>query len=260
MVPVFDFIPILQDTGLAHIRVIVITGFSTRIGAESSPTGKLYGKITPFGGEFLLEVFTDHTFASDSLVMSGTAEATDEYFSLGEQNNSGLTGRAVIGAGALNVSQSVIIVTFAVDSSVNSDPTSISRFPGYDSEYGLATFHARAMRTILADYLPQAIPHLFVGKQISAFAPLQSALALPSIDLIRNPNVLERLQADEVKDLSASEREYLEEWGDLATAARARESAAIKAIIDSNPAPTIDTTTIPLNNGVLVDFSSFTRA
>jgi hypothetical protein len=257
--PVFDYIPIIQDTGKVFLRAIVVTGYSTKVGDESSLDGRLYCRITPGIGIYTVEVFEDSSFDVDGLLMSGEIESTGSWFNLDEQNTSGLTGRAILGEGSNEVSESVAIVTFATDSDIMSKAGEISAFPGYDSEYGLAYFHAQAMRILLTSFLPQAIPHLFIGKNLSAFLPLTSVLSLPDITKIRNPAALERVQADLVKELSATQREYLDEWAAMATGARGRIKEYLASIKEENPAPPIDPTTLPPNAGVLTNFSSFSR-
>lgn len=261
--PIFDFVPIIQDTGAVHFRVIVIAGLSTKHGATSSAMGQLFGRMfpdIPVAGQVTVEVFNDMGRAAPARVLYGVSVAFGEYFDLIGDNQSGITARAIVDNGNHVVSDSILIPTFATDVDVLKDANAAARFPGYDPVYGLAEFHATAMRVLLASHLPQAVPHLYAGRNVSAFVPLRTARELPDIRDIRNPGALRQAQADLVKALSAQEREHLEEWRDIANLARQRFQGDLVSIREANPAPEIpDVTTESPGVGVVTQVSSWRR-
>jgi hypothetical protein len=259
--PVFDYIPVIGDRNAAHLRVITVSGVSTKHDSTHTQAGRMFGRITPDFpevGRFVLEVFNDFGRAALSRILYGEATEPGTPFSLIPDNGSGLTARAIIKDESRVVNDFVMVVSFATDSDVL-DAAAAARMPGFDPAYGLAVFHAQAMRTILASHLPEAVPHLYVGKNVSAFVPLQSADQLPDITTIRNADTLRTVQADMVKALSAQRAEHLEEFAEMAALARERVSSNLASIRNANPAPLPNPTTLPPGEGVMVQVGSFSR-
>jgi len=262
-IPVFDFIPIIQESGKVRLRVVVLSGVSTRHESPSTRDGKIFARITPnwpVQDQFTFEGFTDPARLPADRVLYGVALNAGEQFELVEDNSSGMSGKAIIDDGTREVVNPILIVSFATDEDVFGSYRFAQGMPGYDSSYGLAAYHARAMRQILTSILPEAVPQFYAGKTLSAFEPLASADELPELGLIRNPAALEKLQADLVKQLSAEEAENTEEFADMADKARQRVAAGLKSIALANPLPEdLPPENQPPGAGVVVQFGSWKR-
>jgi hypothetical protein len=257
--PIFSFIPIVIENRDAVDRVtLTLRGVSTRHESRNTDQGRLYGTISADGPDFKVELFNDADKPAESLVASGTALAAGGVFALAEANGSRVHGTGKLGsvtASALPASI-VAIVSFAVDADVISSGDECENFPGYDSEFGFAFFHAQAMKTILASDLPAVAPQLYKAAPISTFVPI-SAGNLPDVTAIANPDALRVAQGDLVRWLSTKQKAYLEEWKDIAAQAASDYELAMVKIKDVNAPAESDAASETPAGGVT--FGDFTR-
>lgn len=255
MIPTFEYIPIIGDTTKATLRVVSIDGLTTRHNTSASDRGRLYASLTRSGGTYTLSVYKDARRTSK--VMEGTTNATGQYFDLVAENESGLSGRAWIGSYFANDMSIVLMPTFAVDIDVLLSDTATAGLPGWDPEYGLAMLHATAMRQILTDALPAAVPNLYrAAGGIAGFVPNSPDIQLPNIRLIANPDQLRVAQGSLVKALAAEQAEHLAEFREVAEAARARFVQAMTSLSLAN-APKEDEEESESDGGV--SFGSWRR-
>lgn len=205
----FEYVPVIQDTAAAKLKVVSIAGLSTKHGDANSTRGRLYGLVSGLS----LEVYADpwHT----RLVLAGTGSAYGEYFDLAEQSDSGLSARAIIES-CSSTGLPILIPTFAIDSDVMAVEASCAQLPGYDATDGLAAYHAAAMREILTAGLPAVLPALFGGNGLAAFTPDAADAELPNIRLLANPDMLRVAQGHLVKALVAREAETADNWKEIA--------------------------------------------
>lgn len=229
MVPVFEYIPIFGDTSKAELAVVSISGISTKHDDTHTDRGRLYGSITG-GGSYTLNIYSSVTRDSGSLVLSGTVGAVGQYFNLTAQNTSGMTARALIKSYTADDAGLIFIPTFAVDIDVMISASACATMPGYDATYGLAYFHAMAMREILTTSLPGVLPNLFGGKGLASFVPTSSGIELPDLTRLANIDQLRVAQSDLVKGLSARDQEHTAEFAAMMKAAFARFDATMKNI------------------------------
>jgi hypothetical protein len=128
------------------------------------------------GGEYVVTLFNDPTYLVGSEIASGSG-TIGNLFQLAEENASGVTARIRLdGAGAS--ANGIIIPTFALDVDVFKNQNDAAAMPGYDPDYGLAMFHAAAMRRIMTSDLPSALPDLYRNSGLSAFVPFGSAVTV----------------------------------------------------------------------------------
>jgi hypothetical protein len=238
--PIFDVVPIIQSRDGIRIGVVTVAGVSTAHNSSHTDNGKMYADIVAVGGgSYRLDLWSDYARGGGSLVARGTAPAVGQYFAIAEQNASGITGRARLDGEGAPVASPIVVVSFAVDADLFKEQNDAASLPGYDTTFGLAAFHAAAMRRLLTSDLPSAVPELFRGKKLAAFTPLALGTEFPDLSQIQNPESLRDAQANLVKSLSAQEAEHLEEFRELAELARERFAAAIGAFRSAN-APAVE--------------------
>jgi hypothetical protein len=230
--PKFDVVPIIQDRSGVFIGFATIAGLSTKHDSTDTDNGRIYFNVLQAGGEYVVTLFNDPTYLVGSEIASGSG-TIGNLFQLAEENASGVTARIRLdGAGAS--ANGIIIPTFALDVDVFKNQNDAAAMPGYDPDYGLAMFHAAAMRRIMTSDLPSALPDLYRNSGLSAFVPLGSAVTLPDLSTIESPEALRDAQANLVKSLSAQESEHLEAFAEMADAARARFVTALAAFKAAN--------------------------
>ena len=255
-IPVFDVVPIIQNRGGIRIGIVTVAGVSTKHDSGDTDNGRLYADtVNAGGGAWRVDLFSDYLRSPGSLVARGTAAAIGQYFALAEQNGSGVTGRMRLDGTGNATFPAIIIVSFAVDADVYKSAGDAAAMPGYDEDYGLASFHAAAMRQILTSDLPSVAPDLFRGSTLSAFVPLDTAAELPDLQKVQSPESLRNAQADLVKALSTQESEHLDEWADVAAAARERYALALRTFGAANAPKAADTKAAATG----IRFGSFTR-
>lgn len=234
-IPVFDVVPIIQNRNGIRIGIVTVAGVSTKHDSAHTDNGRMYADtVNAGGGAWRLDLFSDFARSPGSLIARGTAPAVGQYFALDEQNGSGVTGRARLDGSGNATYPAVVIPTFAVDADVYKNPDHAAAMPGYDETYGLALFHAAAMRQILTSDLPSVSPDLYRGSTISAFVPMDVAAELPDLQRVQSSESLRAAQADLVKALSTQESEHLQEWEDVAALARERYAAALRTFAAAN--------------------------
>jgi hypothetical protein len=230
--PKFDVVPIIQDRSGVYIGFATVTGVSTKHDSADTDNGRIYFNVLQAGAEYIVTLFSDPTYAAGSEIASGSG-AIGELFSLAEENASGVTGRVRLD-GVGSTANGIILPTFALDVDVFKSQGDAAAMPGYDPDYGLAIFHAAAMRRLLTSDLPSALPDLYRNSGLSAFVPLGAGAQLPDLSAIESPEAIRDAQANLVKSLSAQESEHLEEFADIADAARARFVTALAAFKAAN--------------------------
>jgi hypothetical protein len=244
----FTAIPIIQDRAGVRLSYATVAGVSTKHGANSTDSGKLYGTIVDDGaGAYHLDLFADFAKSAPSKRLTSAPAALGTYFDLTEVNASGMTGRARIdGAGAL--ASPLLILSFATDLDVFKDQARAATMPSYDPTYGLAAFHADAMRRILLNDLPAAIPELFRTLKISAFVPASAGAELPDLTKLESAESLRSAQGDLVRALAAAEANYVEEFAEIERMARAAYAEDMRSIAAAN-APESEDVATQVNSG-----------
>lgn len=224
----FEYVPVIQDTSAAKLKVVSISGLSTKHGDAHHTRGRLYGQVT---AGYKLDVYADPARASK--VLSGTGSAYGEYFDLTAENGSGLSGRAIIESFS-STATPILIPTFAIDADVIVAQSACAQLPGYDESDGLAAFHAAAMREILTAGLPAILPALFGGNGLAAFTPDAVGIELPDLRLLANPDMLRVAQGHLAKALSAREAETAVEWQKIAEVEYQRYAQAMDRLAALN--------------------------
>lgn len=241
-IPVFDVVPIIQRRDGIRIGIVTVAGVSTKHDSADTDNGRIYADtVNAGGGSWRLDLYSDFARSPGSLIARGTAPAVGQYFALAEQNASGVTGRARLEGSGTATYPAILLPTFAVDADVYRSPADAAAMPGYDPDYGLASFHAAAMRQILTSDLPSVAPDLYRGSTLSAFVPLDVAAELPDLQKVQSSESLRNAQADLVKALSTQESEHLDEWADVAAAARERYALALRTFGAANAPKAQDT-------------------
>lgn len=235
--PVFEYVLILGgDRAKAHLKVAFLAGISTAHDSADTDNGRLYASVTRPGGVYTLDVYSSRTRSGPSRVLTGTAPALREYFDLEAANDSGMSGRAWLEDYAADDNGVILVPTFATDRDVYAGAEAAAAMPGYDDGYGLAYFHAMAVRDILTSELPRQVPNLFGGDGLAEFVPQgPEGPELPDLrDLGANVDQLRVAQATLVKALSAEQAEHVEQFAAMAKAARGRFDAAMKQLGEAN--------------------------
>jgi hypothetical protein len=229
--PTFEYIPCVID-GAGVVSVTMIEGLSTKHADTKTDRGRLYGTV---GEDLSVKLYSRVTKSPETLVMTGTASGAGSYVEMAAANTSGLTGRAFLKTAG--VATFVAFPTFAVDIDVFIMQEPCSKMPGYDGTYGLGYFHAAAMRQIIADALPAALPNLFGGDGVAEVVPNAAAPAqLPDMRLIANVDALRVAQASLTKALSSQQAEHTEGFAELSKLAMARFYRYIKRVRCTNVA------------------------
>lgn len=221
----FEYVAVLGDNAKAHVRVVSLDGISTKHGNAKTDRGRLYGRVTFAGLVYTLQLYSDVGRGADKLVAQGTTSELGAYFDLAQQLASGITGRAVLASYAQDYAGLVLVPTFAVDRDVAVDQPSAKALggPGYDdAAYGLAEYHAAAMRTLVCSDLPAQVPHLFGKIGTAAFVPTMDGVELPDLRTIAGVDHLRQAQGELVKAMAAEAQEHLEEFAAIGVAARGR--------------------------------------
>jgi hypothetical protein len=251
--PVFSFIPIIGD-GRAALRMVSLRGVSTKHGSTDTDRGLMYATINKVGATHTLSLYSDA--ARTAKVAEGTTDNLEEFFDLAQQNASGISGQAII-KDYTAPSKLVLVVSFAVDSDIQSNVDEMQNYPGYDpDEYGLAAIIADAMKSIMTSGLPAAAPKLYSGAPISPFMPASDAAELPDLLKIANPEALRQATASLAKAMSWQQQEHQDEAKDLADRARARYDSIMALIRDAN-APIEQET--PVQGSGSIEFGEFAR-
>jgi hypothetical protein len=229
--PVFEYVPTLCDAAKATVRVLSIVGLSTKHDAVTSDRGRLYGAIS--GGN-TLNLYADALQGGSSLVLTGVAAAIGSIFPLTAANGSGMSGRAIIDAYSGDDASIVVLPTFATDPDVRREVHTAQQLPAYHAAWGLAYFHADAMRTILTSALPAELPHLYGKTGLSAFVPQASAATLPDLRLLANADQLRLAQANLTEALSCKQSIHIPSFRDMYNEAMARFDAGMAALKAAN--------------------------
>lgn len=231
--PTLDIVPVITDRNGSHVAAVVIYGLSTK-GDSKSESGKLFVDMIS-GGGYTVEVFAD--YARTIKIMTGNTMNLDVYFPLTAFGGSGVTGKMML-SGSGEPKSAILIPTFNLDADVFHNVNYAPKFPGYDAMYGLAHYHAAAMRRMMISDLPASLPNLYRGKKISAFVPLSGG-ELPDLSDIAAPDSLRDAHALLVKHLAAREASHVEEFREIATDALDEYTMALKQFSAANaPAET----------------------
>jgi hypothetical protein len=263
MVPKFEFVPIVPESPSgsgADVAGLVLEGISTKADSPDTDRGRLYGRIVDDGeAGYFVQLFADFERSAAAIVEGRIAKNLVPGVVVLAPHQAGdrpLAGRLrLVEVRALPASF-VAVVSFAIDPDVVANATEIERFPGYDDAFGLAYFHAAAMKQILGSELVAAAPHLYAGKVVSAFlAPTNNSL--PDVSKVVNPEALRQAQADLVRFLSAKQKNYLEEWQEIAAAASEDFQRDMATIAGANKPADDDVAETSPGGGI--SFGSFTR-
>jgi hypothetical protein len=232
----FDVIPIIQDGTGVRIAAVTLAGVSTAHDATDTDNGRMYGVITPEEPGYRLDVYSSIDQTPGSMLASGAVDTVDKGFVLQSAGESGVTGRARLTGSGAQIAPAILLVSFALDVDVMKSAEQLATMPGYDPVYGLAAFHASAMRQMMLSDLPSAVPGLFAGLKQSPFVPLRGT-EYPDLTKLESPDALREAQAALVKAMSAEELEHTAEFADMASAARERYTSLIATIRESNQPP-----------------------
>lgn len=227
--PNFDHVVIFHPKAGATVavKVVSLSGITTLHGDNRTQyRGVLFGQViqTLPGGvpTYTLSLYNHPRKQPGDLVASGVTTALAAYFDLGEQNDSGVTGRAWVDAYLADALHFQVIPTFAVDSDVHADGAEITEWPGWTPEWGLARIHAEAMSELLSVHLPAAVPNLMGGKGAAGFIPEAENISLPGLEKVAGTGLLRSAQAALVKMKVATQLEHTDEWAAIRDAAEAR--------------------------------------
>lgn len=235
MIPAFDTIPIIQNRTGIRLGFIVVSGVSTQHSSTHTDNGVLYAAITHnVNGSYTLRLYSDFAQSPESEVLASGEISLGAIFDLASVNDSDLTGRARLDGNGTIVNPAIVIVTFATDVDVFRDASRAAAMPGYDVEYGLASFHAAAMRQILTSDLPAALPGIYRSRKISSFVPLSVGAELPDLTEIETPEALRDAQAMLVKAKSATEADHTEEFAEMARLAMENYRQEMADVKDAN--------------------------
>jgi hypothetical protein len=260
--PVFDYVPIIQDTAACEVQVTSLTGVSTKHGESDSDMGRLYGEVSLSGSTATLKLYSLPFAAAiggnaDALVAQGSG-AIGSYFTLSQQNSSGVGGRALVKSCAVSPSQLILIPTFAIDQDVLINERECSQLPGYSEEYGLAFLHALAMKQLVASVLPARLPHLHPGHTgLAAFVPNDASAKLIDLRTLANPDQLRIAQAALVKAMACEQSEHLAEFAEMAKLCRARLAEVIEELAEANAKEAEEAEQTASDLGIT--FGTFTR-
>ena len=234
--PTFEYIAVVGDKDKAHVKVVSLSGVSTKHGDTKTDRGRLYGSVTKSGLVHTLSLYSDVSKTSDKLVAQGTTSDLQAYFDLAVQNASGITGRAWLENYAADYTGLVVVVSFAVDGDVITQQAYAQALggPAYDATYGLGYLHAEAQRRLVCGSLPAAVPHLFGGLGVAAFVPQFGGVELPDLRTIASVDLLREAQSELVKAKAAQEQEHLEEMAVIAKAAGERFDGIMKDLKAAN--------------------------
>jgi hypothetical protein len=221
----FVYVPVFADAGL-DIRFAFVKGLSTRREDGHTDRGRMYGLITPSGADAVVTLHSAYDRAADSLQAQGTITAADvaagNWVDLVDLSQGARVKLAAMPTTAA-ARKFLIVPTFATDLDVDPDPDVCAAFPGYGGVWGLAMWHAAAMREIMTVGLPSRIPHLFGELGMAAMVPMEEAeIRIPDLRKLASVDSLRIAQANLVKALSAESLYHQDEWRQIADAARAR--------------------------------------
>jgi hypothetical protein len=235
MSPIFDTIPIIQNRSGIRLAFLTIAGVSTKHASTDTDNGKLYSTIVDNGGGgYTVSLYSDFALLGGSLKMQGGPASLGQLIDLLPQNASGMTGRARLDGNGTISNPQIAIVSMATDADVFRNARRAEAMPGFDATYGLASFHAAAMRQILTSDLPSVMPQAYRNQRLAAFVPLSPGAELPDLTVIESVESLRDAQAMLVKAMSAREADHLEEFADMADRAMRDLRQALADIKDAN--------------------------
>lgn len=215
MTPTFEYVSVFSNASAGALSVTAVSGLSTRHDATTSDRGRLYGVMNLSAGVYGLTLYSDRV--RTAAVLAGTTSGLGTEFALAGANGSGLSGYARIDSYVADDNTVVAIPTFAVDADVLVNSSACARLPGFDPRFGMAYFHAQAVRQMLSADLPAYLPNLYASKSgISGYVPGFGVVPMPDLTGLANVDHLRMAQSALVKYRSAVEAEHTAEYADMA--------------------------------------------
>jgi len=230
--PAYEYVPVLGSVGNATVRALRIVGLSTIHGDAFSDRGRLYASLAGPAGSYTLTLYADA--AHTQPVSAGSVASLGTTFNLAATGGRAITGRAIVDAYTADEPNLLLMPTFAVDEDVQVIPQTAASLPGYDGQWGLGFFQARAARRIMAQDLPAKAPYLYGGGALAGMLPETGFGKLPDLSTIANVDQLREAQAWLVKFLCGMESAHVQEMRDLAKACMEAYQACMDEVAEAN--------------------------